>query len=203
MREFILLALKSWTSPDFDVLHLPEAGRIDLVCRTISNTLWISNDLRRDVILHVVMNGPKYPPKVITIKGETLKGFEYDEIGLAKKIKDALKKGINLKMHESIEVSPGFFISKNSFESLVKEKAVNNKIYYLHPKGVDILESEISDDDNNVFIFGDYIGLPKKTEKLLKDLGAIKLKLGKTMLFASHCPIVVNYVLDRNITKIT
>lgn len=201
MREFILLSLKSKTSPDFNLLDLPAAGRLDLVCRTISNTLWISNDLRRDVILHVVMNGPKSPPKIITIKGETLKGFEYDEIGLAKKIKNALKKGLNLKMNESIEVSPGFFITKNSFESLVKEKVKTSNVYYLHNKGEDILELSINDEQNNVFIFGDYIGLPRATEKLLKQIGAKRLKLGKTMLFASHCPIVVNYVLDRNLSN--
>jgi len=69
MREFILLALKAKTSADFSLDNLVKAGRMDLVCRFVSNALFIANDLRRDTIVHVCMNGANDPPKIISFYG--------------------------------------------------------------------------------------------------------------------------------------
>ena len=195
MREFVLLALKAKTSPDFDLGNLPNEGRLDLVCRTISNSLWISNDLRRDTIIHVAMNGPKKPPKIISFYGEYLKNIEPDEKTIAKYIKFALKKGLFLNLNEEVEVSPGIKISKKAFETLIKEKSKTSKLIYLNPKGEDIRKFEFEKD--SVFIFGDFKGLPKKTEKLLLRLNVKKINLGPKKLFSSHCPIIVHNELDR------
>jgi len=46
---------------------------------------------------------------------------------------------------------------------------------------------------------GDFIGIPKNTEKLLKRLDAEKIKLGPVMLMASQCPILVHNELDRRL----
>lgn len=194
MREFILLALKATTNPDFNLLELPKAGRLDLVCRTISNTLFVSNDLRRDTAIHVCLNGPTNPPKTISFYGSDLKGVEPDEISIAKVIKKALLLGKNLNLNENKEVQQGVIASKKAFETLVKEKK-NKQLIYLHKKGQDIREFEFEND--LVFILGDFIGLPKKTERLLDRLNAKKIKVGPKMLFVSHCSIIVHNELDR------
>lgn len=194
MKEFILLSLKARTDPDFSLDDLPGAGRMDLICRTISNTLWISNELRRDSVIHVSMNGPRASPKIISFDGKTLKGLDPDERSIAKAIKLALKEGLNLKLNEEKEVSGGIKISKKAFETLIKEKS-GNQLVYLHPKGEDLREFRFNKD--LIFILGDNIGLPRKTEKLLDRLGAKKIKLGPKMIFASHCPVIVHNELDR------
>lgn len=193
MRSFILLALKGRTSPDFSLDKLPESGRLDLVCRTISSTIWISNDLRRDTNIHVVMTGPKNPPKTISFYGAELKGIEPDERTIAKKIQEALKCGLNLALNEEKEVSPGVKVSKKGFETVVKE--TQGQIIYLHKEGKDIRKFKF--EKNTTFVIGDYIGLPKKTEVFLDRLNAERINLGPTMLFASHCPIIVHNELDR------
>lgn len=195
MREFILLALKAKTSPEFSLENLPEAGRMDLVCRVVSNSLWISNDIRRDSAVHIAMSGPKAPPKIISFYGKSLKGLEPDERTIAKSIKLALKEGLKLKLNEEKGVSPGIKVSKKAFETLVKEKAGTNRLIYLHPKGEDLRNFDFK--ENMVFVFGDHLGLPRKTEKLLDRLGAQKIKLGPKMLFASHCSVIVHNELDR------
>lgn len=194
-REFILRALKARTSPDFRLSELPEAGRMDLVCRTVSNALWISNDLRRDTIIYVCMDGPKLPPKTISFSGAELKGVEPDERNIGEKIKLALEKGRNLSLNESTEVWPGITIAKKSFEALVREKAKTSNIYYLHKKGEDIRKLKFGKEV--CFVFGDYIGMPRKTECLLDRFGAERVSLGPTMLFASHLPIIIHNELDR------
>lgn len=193
MREFILLALKAKTSL-FNVNNLPEEGRMDLVCRTVSNALFISNDVRRDTIIHVVMTGPKYPPKIVSFYGKDLKGINPDEKSIAENINLALEKGKNLKLNEETNLKNGIVVSKKSFEQLVREKS-NNQIVYLHKKGEDIRKIKFKDDV--VFVLGDYIGMPKKTESLLERFGAKKSNLSPVMLFASHCIIIVHNELDR------
>lgn len=195
MREFLLLALKARTSPNFSLDNLQNAGRMDLVCRAVSNALYISNDLRRDTVIHIAMSGPSNPPKLISFYGETLKGIEPDERTIAKAIQEALKQGKDLKLDQEKDVSPGIKVSKKSFERLVQEKSNDYQLIYLHKKGADIRETEFK--DNVLFIFGDNIGLPRKTEKLLENLGAEKINIGPKMLFASHCIIIAHNELDR------
>lgn len=195
MREFAILALKAYTTSDFDLNKLKSAGRLDLVCRTISNTLWISNDLRRDTIIHVCMTGPKYPPKTISFYGEKLKNVEPDERTIAMVIKNALKDGKKLELGAEIETHPGVIISKKAFETILKEKKDTHQIIYLNQNGQDIREFKFKKDI--LVILGDYIGLPRKTERWLKNFNAEKIKLGPIMLFASHCPIIVHNEIDR------
>ncbi len=196
MREFILLALKARTTPDFELNELAEAGRMNTVCRTILNTLCLSNDLRRDTIIHVALSGPRSPPKIITFEGKTLKGIQIDDDqDIGRTIKSALKKGLNLKLNEEVEVSPGVKVSKKAFETLVKEKSKTHQLIYLHQKGEDIRDFKFK--ENVLFALGDFIGLPRKTEKFLDNLSADRIKLGPKILFASHCPIIVHNELDR------
>ena len=41
--------------------------------------------------------------------------------------------------------------------------------------------------------------MPPKTINLLSDMKAEKISLGKKMLFAAHCPIIVHNEIDRHI----
>ena len=196
VREFILLALKAPTSPDFSLDNMPESGRVDLVCRTISNALYVSMHIRKDTLIHVCLNGPSSSPKIVTFDGEFLAGMEFDERNVARFLQKALAAGINLKLGEQVQVQSGLNVSKKAFETLVREKAEEGKqLVYLDEKGEDIRKFKFK--ENPVFILGDFIGIPKNTEKLLKRVGAEKMKLGPVMLFASHCPVIVHNELDR------
>jgi tRNA (pseudouridine54-N1)-methyltransferase len=193
MRTFIILALHAPTTPFFDLSHLPDAGKLDVVCRVISNSLWVSSGPRKDTIVHAVLNGAPSAPKTITFTGSELHEFCFDEKGLALEIQRALRKGWKLGMNESTKVRPGIEVSKIPFERLVKGK----KIFYLHKKGEDIRKAEFPEDAT--FVLGDIHGLYIKTEKLLKQLGGKRITLGPIMEFASHCPIIVHNELDRRI----
>jgi tRNA (pseudouridine54-N1)-methyltransferase len=200
MREFILLALKAITTPDFNIENLPSEGRIDLVCRCISNSLFISNHMREDSVIHVCLNGApaELSPKIISFYGKDLRGMEWDEKNIAIFIKKALDAGKNLKLGEEKQVESGLIVSKKAFETLIKEKSQEKKeLFYLHEKGKDIRDIKFNNDKDYVFIFGDFIGIPTNTEKLLKRLGAERLSLSPIMLMASHCPILIHNELDR------
>ncbi|AJF62762.1 MAG: tRNA (pseudouridine(54)-N(1))-methyltransferase [archaeon GW2011_AR20] len=196
MREFLLRALKARTDGNFSLDNLPDAGRLDLVARCISSALWLAKGLREDTVIHVNLEGPRYPPKIISFYGAKLKGFYFDEKGIAKFIKHALEEGINLELNEEIEVYPGIIVSKKSFEQLIKEKQ-DYQIIYLHKKGKDVREFKFK--GNILIVFGDYIGMPWKTEIFLQRHNAERASLGKIEYHASQCITIVNNELDRRI----
>lgn len=193
MREFLLRALKARTSPNFSLENLPAAGRLDLVARCISSALWLAKGLRQDTIIHVNLEGPAIPPKTISFDGSRLKGFCFDEKGIARFIKLALEKGKELPLNESLEVHPGISIGKKSFEQLIKERQ-NHQIIYLHKKGINIREFKFK--EKILIVLGDYIGMPKKTEIFLQRYKAEKVSLGKIEYHASHCITILNNELD-------
>ncbi len=191
MREFLLLALKGQTSPLFSSSRKTETG---LICRTISNALWTSKDIRRDTVVHVVLNGPPHPPRLLTFDGAQIDfPLGFDEHSLALAIDTLLARGKSLALHETIPVRPGLSVSKTSFEAFLKERA-GTTMYFLHRKGEDIRTADMKED--TLFILGDLFGLPKKTEIFVKR-HALPLRLGPKMLFSSHCPVLVHNELDR------
>jgi len=196
MREFILRALKAKTSPDFTLDDLPgSGGRMDLVCRCISNSLFVAQDMRRDTIFHAVLEGPLLPPKIVSFFGETLRNVAPDERNVASHIQRALEEGRDLKLGEEKEISPGIKVFKKSFERLIKEKSENSQLIYLNKKGKDMNDFEFK--KNVVIVLGDHIGLPRESEKLLKRLKSEKLSLGPKTYLASHCIVIVHNILDR------
>ena len=106
-----------------------------------------------------------------------------------------MKSGLKLKLHEKINVSAGITIAKEAFETFLKENSQTHQLVYLDSKGKDIRNCSFQ--ENVLFIFGDFLGLPKKTEKLLFRLGAEKVSIGPRLLFASHCPVIIHNELDR------
>ena len=94
----------------------------------------------------------------------------------------------------SFDLKNGIKVSKKSFEALVKEKSKTSQLIYLNNKGQDIRTFNFQ--ENTTFVFGYYIGMPRKTEKLLDRLSAKKINLSPKMLFASHCIIIVHNELD-------
>lgn len=181
MRTFIVLARKS-PSIKFDTRYLPDAGRMDLVCRCISNALWVSNGVRENVVIKVVLEGGKKGPKVLTIDSNKIKSIRPDEKNIAMHIRKALR---------NRDIS-GMTVELKSFENLIKEY---DNLYYLDKKGTDVRKTKFNKE--SAYILGDYIGLPGKTKKLMDRLGAKKLSLGNTMLFASHCIVLIHNELDR------
>lgn len=192
MREFILLTLTARSDPNFDLNNLPEAGRMDLVCRFVTNCFYTSKEVRKDTVVHVCLNGPSKPPKTITFTGSELKGLEPDERSVARIIMKALKKGYRMESGDEIDLGDGVKISMKSFESIIKQR---EKLAYLHWEGKDARKEDLT---GYTFIIGDYVGLPRVTEKLLDRLNAKRISLGPVELFASHCPVLIHNELDRN-----
>lgn len=181
-REFILFSRLGKTDAAFHNLH--DAGRLDIVYECIITSLFLSHGLRRDVVLHAVLNGPPKPPLHIKIDGETL----YDVRTDVETWQQILRKVIAGKSH------PGISADKESFEALLKREAQMRQVYVLEEGGKNVAEMELS--ENSLFVLGDHVGLPKKAESFALRYGE-KISLGRQPYLAASCITVINYLLDR------
>jgi tRNA (pseudouridine54-N1)-methyltransferase len=203
MREFIMRARRARTHGNIDLEHLSKEGKIDTICASVANALWISEDMRRDTNIHAVLEGPDRGPKTISFFGSDLRGVHYDERSLALIIKEALRRGENLALNEEAHVRAGVKVAKKSFERLVWEKTLQRtqlgercpQLVVLDKNGEDIRKAMLS--RNILVVFGSAEGLPPKTEKFMKDMGAKRVNIGPITLFASNCPVIINNELDR------
>jgi len=194
MREFILKASKAATVP-FNLNDLPAAGRMDVVCRCISNALFVSNVIRDDTVFHAELGGPTKPPRLISFYGSEIESMAPDERNVASKISLALKSGMNLKRNEEKEALPGIRIASKSFEKFIEEKMGTTQLIYLHPEGMDIRRFDLKKDV--CFVLGDQKGLPKNTERLLDRLNIARVSIGGPLYLSSHVVVVCQNELDR------
>jgi tRNA (pseudouridine54-N1)-methyltransferase len=189
MRTFVLYARKARTDNNFRLDDLINAGRMDLVCRCISSALWLSHNVREDVRIFIVLNGPSNPPVTICFQGSKLSKVYVDEVTNAKWI----KKLLSMKFGKDWLDVDATKIARKSFQDILTE--LNGKAYVLHEKGEFIENVKI--DKNPSFVLGDQIGLPNKEEKFALRNGE-KISLGKNVYLASSCISIINWVCDKN-----
>lgn len=180
-REFILYSRSGRTSPDFHNLH--DAGRLDIVHECIVASLFLSHSLRNNVIFHAILNGPPDPPLHVKINGAKLCDVRTDLITW----QHILQKIVSGKTHQ------GIITSKKSFQALLKGKAKSHSIFVLEEGGKNVAEIWLP--ENAVFVLGDHVGLPKKTEIFALRYGE-KISLGKQPYLAASCITILNYLMD-------
>lgn len=196
MRVFVLRTRRGPSASGYVDQNFGPPSHFEIVAHSIANSLFISNDIRADVVFHVVLEGPPDPPKIISFDTRNLAYLGgFDEKTLAAVVKRALDASQGLAKDESRTVDSGLQVSRRSFEHLVRELAESLPVYLLSKKGTDIRESELPLDGG--FLFTDHLPMQKKTFHLLKRLGVQKISLGPVMLYAAHCIVLVHNELDR------
>ncbi|HDH91496.1 MAG TPA: hypothetical protein ENF38_00925 [Candidatus Aenigmarchaeota archaeon] len=187
MRRFVVFSAKGRTRGDFK--DLMKAGRLDIIAHSVIASLFLSHGIRKNVELHVILNGPPDPPKHII--------FCYDEkIPISKKdVGELLRATLwKYKKGKLVRAFPGVFIEKKSFEEVLEELS-SYPIYLLDRKGKNFEEVKIG--ENPVFVLGDHEGLPKKQYKFAKKICRERVSVGPFDYFTSQCIVVVNNFLDR------
>jgi tRNA (pseudouridine54-N1)-methyltransferase len=187
LRKFLIRAATASTNPSFDTHDLPRAGRMDLLCRSIADAIFISSHLRDDTIVYAVLEGSPSPSITVTFDTRELKNIDETE----KRIAELIKKAMNGKEH------PGVKAEKKSFEAVIREEAEKSDVFYLSKKGDDIRSIEFGSKKDLLFIIGGHTGIPKKTEKFIARFSPKKIMVSPAMVFSSHCIILIHNELDR------
>lgn len=198
MRTFILRARKGTTRWQKIRSQLGAKEHFEVIPHTVMNAFFYSNGFRQDVEVYIVLDSSEDFPRTIKLSGnEGLSIAGFHEEAIVELIEQALKNSANLKKDEIKTIAPGLSIYGFGFEKLIGELIATRTIYLLEPKGEDIRTTHIEPDP--VFILSDHIAMPKNIMKSLKRRGLKTISLGKKMLFASQCVVLINHEMDRTI----
>ncbi|NOY11009.1 MAG: tRNA (pseudouridine(54)-N(1))-methyltransferase TrmY [Archaeoglobi archaeon] len=190
-RTFVIIASKAVTTP-FNLNDLAgSAGRMDLVCRFISQSLFISHGVRRDSTAYAVLKGPPEPVKILRFEGGEVRYLAPDERNIAGMINKALKAEVRRGW---TRVSPGVYVSRMGLADLLEELSERGRIYYLREDGVDVDGVELI---NPVFVAGDHTGVSPEDEEIILERCSEIVSLGKVPYQADQCVTILNYLLDR------
>ncbi|MEA1984800.1 MAG: tRNA (pseudouridine(54)-N(1))-methyltransferase TrmY [Euryarchaeota archaeon] len=195
MRHFLIIAHKALTTGDFSLNDMPgSAGRMDILCRCVNTSLFLSHDMRRDVQVHLVLLGDPDPGKIVRFDGETLRYLSPDERSSGSLIKKALQKTAG---DMEVRSTPGVFIRRGGLDTLLSEfKEQGITLIYLREDGDDIrtIKEPL---DNAVFILGDHVGVTDEEEDLIMAAGAKLLSVGPLSLHSDHCITILHNEIDR------
>lgn len=192
MRRFIIIGHKAATAADFKLDDLAGgAGRLDVLLRCINSSFFLSHDLRKDVEVLLILQGPPGPARTVRLVGSELRYLNPDERSTGALIRNAL-----MRETESEERStPGIYISKRTFQDVLALLGPDTELIYLKEDGEDIRSAEIPPDVT--FVLSDHMDLTPDEEALVLQYQPKVLKLGPISYHADHCISIVNNELDR------
>ena len=191
MRRFLILGHRAAIDPDFTLNDLPgAAGRLDVLCRAIGATLFLSHGIRRDVEVNLLLQDSVH----IRISGERVKRLNPDERSTAALIKIALKAQSNVSVDEEVQSTPGIFVSRRSLSDVIDMFLDESVVpIVLHEEGVSA--EAYSFPDRPAFILSDHKEFTETDQVLLADFP--RISLGAKALHTSHAITITHYLLDQ------
>ena len=196
MRTFIMRARKGSTRFEQIRSQIGTKDHFEVVVHSVINAFFISNGFRENVEFYIILDSSEDFPRTIKLSGSdglSITGFH--EAAVLEVVEKALKESHGLQKDETRMVAPGLQISGFGFERLVGHLLETRSVYLLDRFGEDIRSTEL--EANPVFVLSDHLAMPKKSVKGLKRHGLKTISLGKKMLFASQCVVLLNHELDR------
>ncbi|MDK2796369.1 MAG: tRNA (pseudouridine54-N1)-methyltransferase [Archaeoglobaceae archaeon] len=192
MRGFLIIGNEAFTEP-FNLSDLPGAGRMDILCRCVSQALFLSHSIRKNVEVYLLLLGKPDPPKAIRIRSGELRRMSPDE----RNIGGHIRKAVGFKPQaEWTETNSGIYVARKTLRELLAEISKSYEIYYLREDGKDIRE-QVSKMKNPLFVLGDHTGVRREDEDTIIEFSSGILSVSKLSLMAEQCIAIVNYELDR------
>lgn len=196
MRTFIIKARKGSTRWDKLRSQVASDDHFEVVAHTVMNAFFISKGFREEVEVYIVLDSSEDFPRTIHLQGDkglSLAGFH--EEAVLELVERALKQSQGLQKDQTLGVAPGVEVSAYGFEKLLTQLLETRPVYLLSPKGEEVQNIKL--ESNPVFVLSDHLAMPKNLLKSFRRRGAKMLSLGKTMLFASQCVVLLHYELDK------
>ena len=183
-KNFVIIGHRAHTTADWKLDDLcGGAGRLDVLVRCVTASLWKSHGIRRDTDVWLILNGPPNPPVTVHLSGKNIQYLNPDERSTAALIRNGLIKF--KKEKEPMETSPGITMERIGLKDVLKKLP---KPVLLSENGKD----EIG--EAKTFILGDDKNPTDEEMNILNDLPSIKL--GKDSLLSSACITLMHHLLD-------
>lgn len=190
MRRFLFVshtvpALGAWGLDDL----CGDGGRVDVLCRGVQATLFLSHDLRKDTEVYLAFTADPKLPTVIRLQGAHINRLNPDERSTAARIRNALRKRPEDPWWE--EVDAGLHVAPFSLSEIAEH--LDGTPVILDKDGDDLESIDLPEDP--IFVLGDHQPLSEAETSLFP--GAMRVSLGPVWYHGNHVASVVQYRLDR------
>jgi tRNA (pseudouridine54-N1)-methyltransferase len=190
MTAFAIVGHLARTDGSFSLNDLPgSGGRMDVLCRCVNTSLFLSHDLRRDVDCYLVIQGPPSGPKTIRFSGSKVRSLSPDERSAAALIKKVIDVPCGSEFREAAD---GVSIRKGGLDRLLQEMP----FAVLDESGEDIRKVKTLP---GAFLLSDHQNFTDMENLLIKDLP--RYSVGPKCLHADHTITVLHNELDRRINR--
>lgn len=188
MTVFAIIGHLASTTGGFNLNDMPGgAGRMDVLCRSVNTSLFLSHDLRRDVTVYLVLLGGTDAPKTILVSGEKVRSLNPDERSAGALIKKALEIPVGEEFRESTR---GVYVRRGGLSRLLHE----HTFAVLDEGGEDIATATTIPE---AFLLSDHLNFTPEELEMTRDCP--KYSVGPKVLHADHAITVLLNVLDRRI----
>jgi len=196
MRTFVLRARAAPTVSQKMLAEVGNEAHSEILAHTLMNAFFLSQSHRAGVTVYLVLESTADFSRTIRFNIDAMHDIGgFNEQALLGKVAKALDASQGMGKEEMRPVESGVAVRTVSFERLVQELAADHQLFVMDRKGTPIREQAFH--SNPCFLLTDHIPMPKKTFHTLERLGAKKITLGPTMLFASQCIVLIHHELDQ------
>jgi tRNA (pseudouridine54-N1)-methyltransferase len=186
MTAFAIVGHIARTDGTFSINDLPgSGGRMDVLCRCVNASLFLSHDLRRDVDCYLVLLGAPSGPKTVKFSGESVRSLSPDERSAAALIKKVIDVPCGSEFREAAD---GVSIRKGGLERLVKDLPFG----VLDETGEDIRAAK---ELPGAFLLSDHLNFTDAENELIRECP--RYSVGPKCLHADHTITIVQNELDR------
>jgi tRNA (pseudouridine54-N1)-methyltransferase len=188
MTSFTVIGHTACTDASFSLQDLPgTGGRMDLLCRAVASSLFLSHGIRKDTICDIILLGPPNPGRIIRFDGSALRSLSPDERNIASYIKKALSVPVGKVFREA---GPGLFTRKGTLDDHLAEK----RYAVLDESGTDI--RKVDDEDMpDAFLLSDNRNFSDDELSCIRDLPGYSL--GPEIVHADHAITLILNEIDR------
>ncbi|CAN5452986.1 tRNA (pseudouridine(54)-N(1))-methyltransferase TrmY [soil metagenome] len=198
MRTFVLRSRKGSVKADRIEDQIGTNAHVEIIAHALANAFFYSNGIREDVEAYVVLDSSADFPRTVRLianQGLSLPGFH--ETAILSVISQALAAAKKIVKDQILSVAPGIEVAGFGFERLMQKLLETRCVYLLDTKGDDVRNITLEQDC--VIVLSDHLAMPKNHIKSFERRGLKKISLGRKMLFASQCVVLVHHELDRQL----
>ncbi len=175
MRHFIIISNTVDTNLPLSLNSLTAYGRLDVICRCISASFYLSDTFRKEVLLSVIL---LKSGKIMHIEGDKVRGINPDERAIAGVLKQVFK-GKNY---------PGITFFEGSFDTFIVD---HTPIVLMNTES----PLENFPQKYRSFIIGDQVGYSDEFKELINQFP--KASLGPNTYLSSQTITILHYLLDK------
>jgi tRNA (pseudouridine54-N1)-methyltransferase len=193
-RRFVVVGTRTKATAKFHLHALGDSGgRMDIFVRCMRAALLVSDGVRRDTLLDLLMLAGEDAPLALRLNGSTIRFLRPDERRNAILLQGALS-----ARHPGTgpeHLAPGFEALPVDLETLL---SVGSSLFFLDPDGEDVRSTTFGP-AGATFVVGDDRGFTPEQRETLGRLHARPLRLGPTDVHTEDAISLVHNELDRRL----